>query len=317
MKKSLLALAVLGAFAGAATAASSVTLYGRIDMGVGKSIGSANKFISQGSGSRLGLRGAEDLGGGLAAIFNIEHRFEADTGTNGTGTGSASRTNPRFWSARSLVGLKGSFGQVTLGREYTTSFLMSQLRNDPWGYDTVATLAGITGLSLGSLRNDSAITYNGAFGPVSVGFQVAEATDTYNATAKKPMNFALGYAGGPVAVNFGYEKNGVDGHKLMTLGGSYNLGMVTLGASYSKGEASTGAASRKGYALTAVAPVGAGQLRAAIGQRKDGGTKIISALAVGYHYSLSKRTTIYADVARNGELNAEKVGYDLGIKHHF
>ncbi len=80
MKKSLLALAVLGAFAGAATAQSSVTMYGLIDLGVGKPAGTANKGMFQAAGSRLGMRGSEDLGGGLKGLFNIETRFDADTG---------------------------------------------------------------------------------------------------------------------------------------------------------------------------------------------------------------------------------------------
>ena len=78
MKKSLIVLAALGAFAGVASAQSSVTLYGRVDLSVNKPVGSANKGISNGSGSRFGARGVEDLGGGMSAFFNIEHRFDAD-----------------------------------------------------------------------------------------------------------------------------------------------------------------------------------------------------------------------------------------------
>ena len=108
MKKSLIALATLAAFAGAASAQSSVTMYGRVDLSIGKNVGSIAKYMANGSGSRLGLRGTEDLGGGMKAIFNIEHRFDADTGVN---------PNARFWHARSLVGLEGGFGKVSLGRE--------------------------------------------------------------------------------------------------------------------------------------------------------------------------------------------------------
>ncbi len=80
MKKSLLALAVLGAFAGVASAQSSVTLYGRVDLSAGKGAGVEQNSLANGSGSRFGVRGVEDLGGGLQALFNIEHRFNADTG---------------------------------------------------------------------------------------------------------------------------------------------------------------------------------------------------------------------------------------------
>jgi len=335
MKKSLLALAVLGAFAGAASAQSSVTLYGRVDLSVGKNLGTNLKNMQNGSGSRLGLRGAEDLGGGLSAIFNIEHRFDADTGasqgfpaTNAGTIPPSSATSPntpaganRFWSARSLVGLKGGFGQITLGREYTTAFLGSQLINDPWGWDTVASqlTAGVTGLGIAKVRNDSALTYNFSAAGFSLGLQTAERSDTYNNFIKRPMNMSLGYAAGPVAVNFGYEVTGVEAQakeKLYTLGGAFDLGMVKLGASYGKGTTYDNV-DRKSYMLTAVAPMGQGELRAALGQRKSGSTTDIGMVALGYHYALSKRTTVYADFVRNSKAAVEKTGYDFGLKHNF
>jgi len=314
MKKSLLALAVLGAFAGAAVAQSSVTLYGRVDLSVGKNLGAANKVMQNGSGSRLGLRGAEDLGGGMSAFFNIEHRYDADTGA---GQGITTR----FWGARSLVGLQGSFGKVSLGREYTTAFLGSQLINDPWGWDTVAAqlTAGVTGLGIAKVRNDSSLTYNFAASGFSLGAQIAEATDTINNFQKKPFNFALGYSAGPVMLNLGYEKTGDVGTaaaKVTTIGGSFNMGMVKLGASYGKGTTSANV-DRKSYMLTATAPIGAGEFRAAIGQRKVANVADIGMVALGYHYSLSKRTTVYADFARNSKLATEKTAYDFGIKHNF
>ena len=129
-----------------------------------------------GSGSRLGVRGVEDLGGGLQALFNIEHRFNADTG-------ALRCSDPaRFWHGRSIVGLQGGFGQFVLGREYTTSFRQSQLVADPWGWDTVvaatrrqrrqhldhgrrrrlAVPAASTSLPLdvANVRNDSSFTYS-------------------------------------------------------------------------------------------------------------------------------------------------------------
>ena len=95
MKKSLLALAVLGAFAGAAQAQSSVTIYGIVDTGITytSKVGSVagtpaatatgsrfglNSDILQ--GSRIGFKGVEDLGGGLSAVFNLETGFQNDTG---------------------------------------------------------------------------------------------------------------------------------------------------------------------------------------------------------------------------------------------
>lgn len=313
MKKSLLALAALTAFAGVASAQSSVTLYGRVDLSVRKAMGSDTKDMANGSGSRLGFRGVEDLGGGLSALFNIEHRFDADTGA---GQGITTR----FWGARSLVGLKGSFGQVVFGREYTTSFLGTQLWADPWGWDTIAAQSAITGLGgIAKVRNDSSVTYNVAAGGFSFGIQTAEATDTINTFQSKPLNFNVGYAAGPLRASFGYEKTGREGagnEKMWSGAISYNMGFIKPGFYYGKGT-SLGDADHKGMMFFATAPMGAGEFRASYGTLKANDTTVAKILALGYHYSMSKRTTLYVDFANNSELTDNKSGYDIGLKHNF
>jgi len=124
MKKSLLALAALGAFASAAQAQSSVTLYGLIDTGVnyvtnvqtidgdGNRIGKSQLNLSSGvmQGSRWGLRGTEDLGDGLKAVFTLENGFDVNTGAQGQGF--------NYFGRQAFVGLAGDFGAVTIGRQY-------------------------------------------------------------------------------------------------------------------------------------------------------------------------------------------------------
>ena len=316
MKKSLLALAALTAFAGAASAQSSVTLYGRVDLSVAKNLGDNKKEMQNGSGSRFGVRGVEDLGGGLKALFNIEHRFNADTGADSSG-------GVRQWNGRSLVGLQGGFGQVVFGREYSTAFLGSQLVADPWGWDTIVARLNpaITGGAIAKVRYDSSATYRISASGFSFAAQIAEATDTLYKVKNKPVNFALGYASGPIAVGMGYERTGEEAAetaKWMTIHGSYNLGMVKLGALYGTGDTAAGSEHRS-YLLTAVAPMGAGELRASYGrlENKTANVDAAKGFALGYHYNMSKRTTLYVDVARNTALNAEKSGYDVGIKHNF
>lgn len=334
MKKSLLALAVLGAFAGAASAQSSVTMYGRIDLSFNKAVGTNLKGLSNGSGSRLGLRGVEDLGGGMSAFFNIEHRFDADTGAQQgnttTAPGYGGAVANRFWSARSIVGLQGNFGKISLGREYTTAFLGSQLIADPWGWDTVVSATpgaglnqSLTGGGIARVRNDSSVTYNFAASGFSFAAQIAESTDAINAFQKKPYNFAAGYAAGPVAVSLGYEKTGLVAQTAAywtTLNGSYDLGMVKLGALIGSGKTAADA-KNKSYMLTAVAPLGQGELRGSFGKltTEAAGVKSDAAkgFALGYHYALSKRTTVYTDYVRNTAVATEKNGYDFGLKHNF
>jgi predicted porin len=324
MKKSLLALAVLGAFAGAASAQSTVTLYGRVDLSVGKPAGLKDKRMANGSGSRFGVRGVEDLGGGLSAFFNLEHRYDADTG--------AQTNAQRFWAGRSLVGLQGGFGKLTLGREYTTAFLQSQLVADPWGWDTVVSGSGlaaggsggnssITGGGIAKVRNDSSATYNFLAGGFNVGVQVAEATDTFTNVQKKPVNFAVSYGAGPITAGLAYERTGAEAaatEKWGTLNFAYDLGFVKPGFLIGKGTTAANA-DRTAFLLTATAPLGAGEFRASYGQLKQElagvSTKLNKAFGVGYHYSLSKRTTLYADILndRGDPFTTSKTGYDLGI----
>ena len=124
MKKSLLALAVLGAFAGAANAQSSVTIYGIVDTGVvyqskvaTASGGTGTKFgLNSGiiQGSRIGFKGVEDLGGGLSAVFQLETGFSNDTGGL---QGSDATTGSNLFRRKSVVGLTGNFGSVLVGRQ--------------------------------------------------------------------------------------------------------------------------------------------------------------------------------------------------------
>jgi GBP family porin len=120
MKKSLIAVALSGVVASTAHAQSSVTLYGLIDVGITytnsqltSSGGHSNVQQTSGSvdGSRWGLRGAEDLGGGIKAIFTLENGFNVNNGTLGQGG--------REFGRQAFVGLSSvDFGTVTLGRQY-------------------------------------------------------------------------------------------------------------------------------------------------------------------------------------------------------
>ena len=131
MKKSLLALAILGAFAGAASAQTSVTLYGVVDGGIayednGTAAGSVLRVENGGqSTSRFGFKGTEDLGGGLSALFVLENGFLV-------GTGAMSTANVLF-NRQSWVGLKGGYGTTRLGRQETLVYAAYNKGFDPFG----------------------------------------------------------------------------------------------------------------------------------------------------------------------------------------
>src|SRR2546426_599430 len=137
MKKSLLALAALAATCGTAFAQSSVTVYGRIELGVEKFSNNPAKIDTQNAISQLGFKGTEDLGGGLKAYFDLRHRFSPESGSN-DGTNNA---RP-FWQSVSKVGLSGSFGSVHIGRQLTA--LQGPINlSDPWATGNVASVANL------------------------------------------------------------------------------------------------------------------------------------------------------------------------------
>ncbi|MBO9513443.1 MAG: porin [Variovorax sp.] len=149
MKKSLVALAAL-AVAGVASAQSSVTLFGVVDAAISSYSNksetpfnsittSATKLTNSGyNSSRLGFRGTEDLGGGLAASFWLEAALGNDDGTAGAGLNNFTTGSNQFFNRRSTVSLSGAFGEVRLGRDYVPTFWNDTVF-DPFGTNGVGT----------------------------------------------------------------------------------------------------------------------------------------------------------------------------------
>lgn len=148
MKKSVVALAVLGVFTGLASAQSSVTLYGRVDANVGSVDPGSEGFAGKGVGvkkgesvakmsdggtsglgaSRFGMRGTEDLGDGLKAYFKLESQIQIDTGANGGATQTS--TNSMF-NREAYVGLGSTtWGDIRFGRLETLSREVNRTIND-------------------------------------------------------------------------------------------------------------------------------------------------------------------------------------------
>ncbi|WP_179402137.1 porin [Burkholderia guangdongensis] len=131
MNKTLIVAAVAASFATVAHAQSSVTLYGVVDAGITYKSNVASKSLwSMGSGvdqSRFGLRGSEDLGGGLKAIFTLESGF-------GIGNGKLANDGGMF-NRQAFVGLSSNYGTVTLGRQYdsTQDYLAPLSATGTWG----------------------------------------------------------------------------------------------------------------------------------------------------------------------------------------
>jgi predicted porin len=327
MKKSLLALAVLAAFAGAAQAQSSVTVYGRMDIGVQK-VTDSSATIGRGDNNVIGFKGTEDLGGGLSALFQAEMRFEPDTGT------TESRNRRPLFQGQTRVGLKGDFGTIRLGRGLTA--MQEPIGGfDPFATQTVAELNSIqmgnyssSPLQVGSAGNrfDNALFYNT---PSFAGFQVnatiatKEAVGTYDAAGiptttaglnKHPVSLSATYNNGPIAAMVGYERNQQE-DKFWNLSGAYKVGMANLMATYSNNE-NLANFETKAWTIGADIEVGSGNVKVGFGKISPDAGADIKKLGIGYWHNLSKRTYLYTDVARTD--NGAKVNaFDVGIHHSF
>lgn len=327
MKKSLLALAVLAAFAGAAQAQTSVTVYGRMDVGVQK-VTDSSATIGRGDNNVIGFKGTEDLGGGLSALFQAEMRFEPDAGT------TESRNRRPLFQGQTRVGLKGDFGTIRLGRGLTA--MQEPIGGfDPFATQTVAELNSIqmgnyssSPLQVGSAANrfDNALFYNT---PSFAGFQVnatiatKEGVGTYDAAGiptttaalnKYPVSLSATYNNGPIAAMVGYERNQRE-DKFWNVSGAYKVGMANLMATYSRNKDLTDFET-KAWTIGADIEVGSGNVKVGYGQVRPEGLENTKKASIGYWHNLSKRTYLYTDYARvNAAANTN--AFDVGIHHSF
>lgn len=322
MKKSLLALAVLGAFAGAASAQSSVTLFGVVDLSaryVDNGAGKQYQLAQDGnSSSRIGFRGTEDLGGGLTAGFWLEGALSADTGTQGLtsingGTNNAAATFTR----RATVSLAGGWGEVRLGRDYTATFWNSTIF-DPFGTNGVGSAGNLafvmTGVPQGGsygtiVRTNNMIGYflpSGIAGGLYGQVQVAAGE---NVSGQKYFGGRIGYASGPFNVAGSYGKTQVsvpldqDGTSY-NFGGSWNFGFMTLSGYWGRMEVSD--LTQDNWYIGATAPIGVWTLKASYGEVSRSGNNFngvpfpgfdgqkADQIAIGAVYDLSKRTALYS-----------------------
>ncbi len=302
MKKSLVALAVL-ATTGAAFAQSSVTLFGIVDAAYARVSGNgASRTGITNSGlnsSRFGMRGVEDLGGGLKAAFHLEGQLSNDDG-------NAAGLN---FQRRSTVSLMGGFGEVRIGRDYTPTFWNTTVY-DPFGTNGVgsAMSPGMGGFAANTtaVRSNNSISYfaPGGLGGVTAQVMVAFGEQASNAANSKQGNylgFRVGYNAGPLSAAFanGKVKGATSGADVTTqnLGVSYNLGVVA--PSFVFGSEKDSVNKTSFTEIGATAPVGAGQLRVAF-SRYDvaNSNNDWNKFAIGYGYDLSKRTQLYSTYAK-------------------
>ena len=313
MKKSTLALAAIATLAsGAAMAQSSVTLYGRVNTSVERQkVDGENSSSMVDNSSRWGLKGTEELGGGLKASFLLESGFKSDTGAGAGGFGRES------WVALESA----SAGKVRLGNVSATAL-----------YFATADYISMHNHDTGSSA-DAFYFYQGtstdtiAYTSPSFGGLVVEAQFGLNDGAgRRTKVLAANYDAGPLHVGGGYvdgtDGSGLGGDRAKQFGirGLYELGAVTLGAYYinDKIEDDLGNdAKRNTFRVSAMYTMGASEFHVNVGKAGDfkaNGTAIdgtgATQYTIAYNYNLSKRTKVYAFYTRID--NKENIAYALG-----
>ncbi|WP_431111974.1 porin [Variovorax paradoxus] len=368
MKKYLIAMAAATA-AGGALAQSSVTLFGVVDAGVtytrGSGNGSAHKTQLTNSGnmfSRLGFRGTEDLGGGLAAGFWMEMGLQNDSGTGfasnsnnqASGNGTAGVLS---FNRRSTVSLSGPFGELRLGRDYVPAFWNTAIF-DPFGTGGGIGANQIYFSGLGGLvaptgtRASNSVGYflppdlGGFYGQVMYAMgenssdSVVPGTRVPNERDGQHTGARFGYLGGGfnVALATGRTRYASGDLRVTNLGASYTFGpsLMSLKLTGELYKESKGATDAKGALIGFQLPVGPGEIKASYARYRlePAGVSLkptSAKLAIGYVHNLSRRTALYATIARisnhNGATqalagaitapNRASSGTEFGMRHIF
>jgi len=239
MKKSLIAVAVLGLFAGTAHAQSTVTLYGIIDGGVETLSNQATSTPGQlgtrtwvpgagGSAPDLwGVKGTEDLGGGYKAMFTIEGSMNTGTGSGSIGVNS----NGNLFGRETWVGIGGPFGTVKLGLQIDPA-VIGYLLTDPAGFSE-----SFSGLPL---------WINGAAGGGS-------ASSTVNIFDQNAISYSAGGGGfaGTVLYSIGGMAGNSSGNSLVSAEAHYGNGPFLVSGGVYSDKASTGATSQREWSIGA------------------------------------------------------------------
>jgi general bacterial porin, GBP family len=318
------ASSLLCAYSSGAVAQSSTTLFGLVDLGVESTsagAGSVTRVQSgQWFGSRLGVRGSEDLGGGLAAVYVAEIGITADTGgSTGFGTNAnAAGTAGILFDRQIFVGLTGGFGRLTLGRQYS---LTDSVKGtvEPFTNGTSADTSPIRALN--PSRSDNAVIYQTpSLGGLTAAVLYSTGTESLDSAtsskkAGRESSVSLAYANGPLYIGAAYDNlyardaltpSRLDVQKIKSwiVGATYDFKVVKLHTWINAQEAdAVGAATDvlaardiSAYAVGATIPVTTlSNFRVAYAARNDktAADRDANKWGIGYFYDLSKRTTLY------------------------
>lgn len=310
MKKSFIALAVAAALPAAAFAQTNVQLYGIGDVGFTSENSAANGGAGSDlvmhdgvqSGSRVGVQGSEDLGGGLSANFRFEMGLDVDDGDS----------EGKFFGRQARVGLKGGFGEVRFGRQYTPIFY-SSIGYDFSGFGWHNNHYGIAG-SAGRL--DNMLEYRNKFGGVSLIAAYAPGERSGALNPDDVIGLGVNYKGGSWGIGGGYHDEGTQ--TIMHIGGKVQLGAFGVGLNYGASDVD-GGGDRTDIDLSLGLKIGASgnMVFNLLNKEIDGGNDSME-IGLSYGHAMSKRTNWYASLGLDRIDNADDPQViSVGIRHKF
>ena len=315
MKRNLIVLTLAALAAGTALAQSSVTVYGRLNLSAEQQDfrGTKTKVLAN-DDSRLGLRGSEDLGGGLRGGFVLEHGFSPDTGLPAAA----------FFGRQSEVNLSGGFGTLRLGNFAGEAYFATadsiSMHNHDSGSSADMLYArigrGTNKIAYRTLEFVKGLTLEAA---VSAPEGVRDGT----VLRTRSWDFAANWNVGALHLGLGYEKNGSANQAAVS--GLYDFGPVIVGALVQRDTNAYGSGTRTNARVSAAYLVGVGEFHVNVGLASDYSNRSNSGarqVTVAYNHNLSRRTKLYVlytkvDAEAFTSYTADSSALAAGMRHNF
>jgi predicted porin len=356
MNKKLIAVAIAAAVAAPAAMASDTTLYGKVHMSVNHSDSGSNsdQWNVSSHASRLGVKGSEDLGNGMKAIFKYEMTYDGTDSS--TAIGSA---------RNSYIGLAGDFGTVVVGRHDTPAKVALNSVGNEHLADSIVDFNAT--MNFHEVRTNNAIAY---ISPSFSGLTVAAAivpgegapTSSTVTASISPFGMSLGttgtssatvgahdgladsyslglmYSGAGLKVGLGYENlanafegaTGTDDLDVWQLSASYTMGDFSIGAQYESMDnwGYLDGVDKEAWGIVGRANFGNSYVFAQYGEAEvDFGAGLEAedeTFGIGLGHNLSKRTTVYAAYSNSDATtnvttgaNVDADSYGIGMIHNF
>jgi predicted porin len=338
MRKQLMAAAAAATLSQLACAQTNVTVYGLVDAGLSHESGArAGAVTKVGSGiaggSRWGFKGSEDLGGGTRALFVIEGGMQVDTGAMGQGG--------LLFGRQSFVGIgNDAAGTLTVGRQYAPHYLVTVFA-DPFSSGTSADSKNlINPVSDGGRMSNSVKYATPQWRGLSAELAYSAGETAGASSAGRAAGLAIAYDAGPLALRVAYHntnndtattRNGSASNSFVAATYAFSRAKLHLGYGVNKGRFSSylrNAANPYGYAVAPTAasltddssdallgvavPLGAHTLLGSWIHKDDktAPNRDANQYALGYRYTMSRRTNLYAVYARM--VNRNGAPYTLG-----